>query len=199
MCVCVNLLIFACLLVIVLATVSCIGSHCQYIAAELEELGLCSPIVWYPSCNNVCVVSVNADSSPYWPAALARCWLAITQRSDCGTSGIVWLARPSHQVTGALRDGKGRPFPFAPRAFKWDGLASQTTSGSAQTVIFTTRSWVEPSAGRWTIVSVERELRTVRALLLDVATYPLYIACGECIPGMYRVHHLGQPTIMLCQ
>ena len=43
------------------------------------------------------------------------------------TVELVWLARPSHLIAGALRDGKGRPFPFAPRAVKWDGLASQTT------------------------------------------------------------------------
>ena len=53
-CVCV------CVCVCVLATFSCIGSHYQYIAAELEELSLCSPLVWYPSCN-VYVVSVNAS------------------------------------------------------------------------------------------------------------------------------------------
>ena len=32
---------------------------------------------------------------------------------------LVWLARPSHLIAGALR-------AFAPRAVKWDGLASQT-------------------------------------------------------------------------
>ena len=31
---------------------------------------------------------------------------------------LVWLARPSHLIAGALR--------AAPRAVKWDGLASQT-------------------------------------------------------------------------
>ena len=40
---------------------------------------------------------------------------------------IVWLARPSHLIAGALRAGKlDRPSHSAPRAFKWDGLASQT-------------------------------------------------------------------------
>ena len=28
--------------------------------------------------------------------------------------------------------GLDRPFPFAPRAFKWDGLASQTSAGQAR-------------------------------------------------------------------
>ena len=36
-----------------------------------------------------------------------------------GTATFVWLARPSHLIAGALR---------APRAVKWDGLASQTTA-----------------------------------------------------------------------
>ena len=34
-------------------------------------------------------------------------------------------------MAGALRAGKGRPFPFAPRAIKWDGLASQTRAAAA--------------------------------------------------------------------
>ena len=46
-------------------------------------------------------------------------------------AAVVWLARPSHLMAGALRAGKGRPFPFAPRAVKLDGLASQTRAGAA--------------------------------------------------------------------
>ena len=38
---------------------------------------------------------------------------------------VVWLARLFHLIAGALRAGKGRPFSFAPRAFKWDGLANR--------------------------------------------------------------------------